>query len=201
MPYVQGKRRVIFQKPAGSDALIVAPRNVIVQWEAPSVVVRKEFKYLGVIRANPVEYVSQYGASLLVSNALPSFVSEFKTPEGLTLAANAKYSSVYELYGDVNALKLVDLSANGLSEYASIVASFSDDKSSAVEAAFKAVDTGKTGFISLAQAQSMLLRLNSSLGRTYGEKELKIFFQALDSNRDGQLSLDELRKAFLTSAM
>ena len=47
----------------------------------------------------------------------------------------------------------------------------------------------------------MLLRLNSSLGRTYGEKELTVFFQALDSNRDGQLSLDELKKAFLTSAM
>ena len=201
LPYVQGKRRVIFQKSGAADPVIVAPKNVIVQWEAPSVVVRKEFKYLGVIRANPAEYVAQYGAALLLSTALPQFVSEFKTPEGLTLAANAKYSSVYELYGDVNALKLVDLAANGLSEYASMVAAFSDDKSSAVEAAFRAVDTGNTGFISLAQAQSMLLRLNSSLGRTYGEKELTVFFQALDSNRDGQLSLDELKKAFLTSAM
>ena len=136
-----------------------------------------------------------------MSTALPQFVSEFKTPEGLTLAANAKYSSVYELYGDVNALKLVDLAANGLSEYASMVASFSDDKSSAVEAAFRAVDTNNSGTISLQEAQTLLLRLNSSLGRSYGERELTVFFQALDTNRDGQLSLEELKRAFLTSAL
>ena len=134
LPYVQGKRRVVFQKSQSADQVVVAPRNVIVQWEAPSVVTRKEFKYLGVIRANPAEYVAQYGASLKLSSALPQFVSEFKTPEGLVLAADAKYSSVYELYGDVSALQLVDLAANGLSEYASVVSSFSS--SSAVGSSF-----------------------------------------------------------------
>ena len=200
LPYVQGKRRVIFQK-SGADSLIVAPRNVIVQWEAPSVAVKKEFKYLGVIRANPAEYVAQYGASLKLSSALPQFVSEFQTPEGLVLAANAKNSSFYELYGDVSALKLVDLAANGLSEYASMVNGHSDNASASLEAAFRAVDSNNNGYISLSEAQSMLLRFNSSLGRTYGERELKIFFQALDTNRDGQLSLAELRKALLASAL
>ena len=201
LPYVQGKRRVVFQKSGSADPVIVAPRNVIVQWEAPSVVVRKEFKYLGVIRANPADYVAQYGASLKLSAALPPFVSEFTTPQGLVLAADATYSSVYELYGDVSALKLVDLAANGLSEYASIVSGHSDNASSAVEAAFRAVDADGSGSLSLAEAQSMLLRLNSNLGRTYGEKELTVFFQALDTNRDGQISLAELRSAFLVSAL
>ena len=201
LPYVQGKRRVIFQKTGASDPVIVAPRNVIVQWEAPSVAVRKEFKYLGVIRANPAEYVAQYGASLKLASALPQFVLDIKTPEGLVLAEGFKYSSVYDLYGDVSALKLVDLAANGLGEYASIVANWTDKASGSVEAAFRAVDTNNSGSISLQEAQTMLLRLNSNLGRTYGEKELTVFFQALDTNRDGQLSLDELRRAFLVSAL
>ena len=201
LPYVQGKRRVVFQKSASADPVVVAPRNVIVQWEAPSVVVRKEFKYLGVIRANPAEYVSQYGSSLKLSRDLPQFVLDIKTPEGLVLADGFKYNSLYELYGDVSALKLVDLAANGLGEYASMVSSFSDRSSDAVEAAFRAVDVNNNGSISLREASSMLLRLNSTLGRTYGEKELQVFFQALDTNRDGQLSLEELKKAFLASAL
>ncbi len=48
MPYAEGdKRRVIFKNTAAAEA--VNPRNVYVQWEAPTVNI-----HLGVIRANPV---------------------------------------------------------------------------------------------------------------------------------------------------
>ena len=197
LPYAQGKRRVIFQKPGGSDALIVAPRNVIVQWEAPSVVVKKDLKYLGVVRANPADYVSQYGSTLLLSSALPQFVLEIATPDGLALAANSKYSELSELEGDVYALNLVDLNANGLSGYSAFLSTYVDNRASAVEEAFRSVDGNNNGFISYAEAQSMLLRFNTRLGRRYGEDEVKVFFQALDVNRDGQLSLQELRRAFI----
>ena len=195
--YVQGKRRVIFQKPGGFDPVVVAPRNVIVQWEAPSVVVRKEFKYLGVARANPAEYVAQYGASLRLSRDLPQLVSEFKTPSGLVLAVDSKWNELYELEGDVSALNLVDLNANGLSAYSQYIASLVDAKSAAVNAAFAAYDSNRNGFISQAEASSMLLKFNSALGRNYGANELAVFFQALDRNADGQLSLEELRRAFV----
>jgi hypothetical protein len=122
--YTSGKRRVIFQK-AAADQVVVAPRNVIVQWEAPSVSVKKEFKNLGVLRASPADYVAQYGASLVQSASLPAFVKEFRTPAGLVLAAESSFSGLYELEGDVAALRLIDLNANGLSEYASYVMSFS----------------------------------------------------------------------------
>ena len=48
LPYSQVKRRVVFQR-APADPIAVRPRNVIIQWEAPSVIVRKEIKYLGTI--------------------------------------------------------------------------------------------------------------------------------------------------------
>jgi hypothetical protein len=41
LPYSQTKRRVIFQKGAQPDPVVVKPRNVIVQWEAPKVTIRK----------------------------------------------------------------------------------------------------------------------------------------------------------------
>lgn len=117
LPYSQVKRRVIFQRSNQQDAVVVKPRNVIVQWEAPQVVIKKEFKYLGVIRANPVEYVQRYGATLKVARELPDFVLDIKTPDGLVLAADYQYNSVHELEGDVRALGFVDLDREGLGEY------------------------------------------------------------------------------------
>jgi len=70
LPYGQVKRRVIFQRSQERDAIAIKPRNIIVQWEAPQVEIKKEFKYLGVIRANPVEYVQRYGATLKLARDL-----------------------------------------------------------------------------------------------------------------------------------
>ena len=108
LPYSDVKRRVIYQA-APPDPIVIKPRNVIVQWEAPNVAVRKEFKYLGVIRANPCEYVQRYGCALKNSCQLPQYVLDIANPEGLVLAANHQYNPVHELEGDVDALKLVDL--------------------------------------------------------------------------------------------
>ena len=238
MPYSEVKRRVIFQKPAEADAVVVKPRNVIVQWEAPQVNIRKEIKYLGVIRANPAEYVSRYGATLRQSSDLPSFVTDIKTPDGLVLAANYRYNSLYELEGDVQALRLVDLDREGLAEYRSYLqrlgisydasaslagasfasysaggASFgsSGAASSAVisssaslglsagsiaEQIFSQLDLDGDRSISVSEAEKALLRLNSRLGRSYGENEVKSFFATLDLNGDGKLDLNEFRRAF-----
>ena len=87
---------VLFQA-APPDPIVVKPRNTIVQWEAPQVQVRKEFKYLGVVKANPAEYVNTYGLSLRISNDLPDFVHEIRQPDGLVLAADYKPNSIHEL--------------------------------------------------------------------------------------------------------
>ena len=40
--------------------------------------VRQDYKYLGVVRANPAEYVQKYGSSLKVAGELPQFVLDIK---------------------------------------------------------------------------------------------------------------------------
>ena len=118
LPYAAVKRRVIFNAAAAADAVVVNPRNVIVQWEAPEVNIRKEIKYLGVIRADPVEYVKQYGSTLKVSSTLPQFVLDIATPADVgVLAADYKAKSLIELEGQLEGFSLVDLDKEGLSEY------------------------------------------------------------------------------------
>jgi len=118
LPYGEVKRRVIFNKAAAVSAQVATPRNVIVQWEAPSVNIRKEVKYLGVIKANPAEYVQRYGASLKVHTALPKFVLDIETPSEVgVLAANYQAKASFELEGQLEGFKYVNLDSEGLSEY------------------------------------------------------------------------------------
>jgi len=46
LPYGETRRRVIFNRATQPDAVVVAPRNIIVQWEAPDVTVSFFFFFL-----------------------------------------------------------------------------------------------------------------------------------------------------------
>jgi hypothetical protein len=118
LPYQENlKRKVIFQR-APPDPVLMKPKNLIIQWEPPNIIVKKNLKYLGTIKADPIEYIRRYGGTLKTSDDLPQFVKDIKTPEGLVLATDYTPSNqVHELIGDVEALKLVDLESEGLSEY------------------------------------------------------------------------------------
>jgi hypothetical protein len=118
MPYVEQKRRVIYQQPP-PDPVICKPKNIIVQWEQPDVCVKKDIKHLGVVCANPCEYIQKYGSSLKRSCELPQFVKDIQPSCGIELAANKRYNPcpVFELCGDVCALNKVDLDKEGLSQY------------------------------------------------------------------------------------
>jgi hypothetical protein len=118
LPYRQVKRRVIFNRATESVAEVAVPKNVIVQWEAPEVSVRKEIKYLGVVKANPTDYVRQFGPLLKSSENLPTFVTDIETPSELgSLASNYQGDSLIELEGELEALRLVDLDEHDLSQY------------------------------------------------------------------------------------
>jgi hypothetical protein len=62
---------------------------------------------------------------------------------------------------------------------------------------FATVDRNGDGNLSLAEAESLMLRLNSRLGRNYGEDQANAFFRALDLNNDGVISFDEFKSAVL----
>jgi len=79
LPYKQQKRRVIYQKapPVQPPA---PQKNLIIQWEGTQARVVKEFRNLGIIKADPNTYVQQYGPQLRTTQGLPDFVKGLPTP-------------------------------------------------------------------------------------------------------------------------
>lgn len=79
LPYKQQKRRVIYQKAPPVQA--PAPqKNLIIQWEGTQARVVKEFRNLGIVKADPSTYVQQYGTQLRPTQGLPDFVKALPTP-------------------------------------------------------------------------------------------------------------------------
>ena len=79
LPYKQQKRRVIYQKAPPLPA--PAPqKNLIIQWEGTQARVVKEFRNLGIIKADPGTYVQQYGPQLRTTQGLPDFIKGLPTP-------------------------------------------------------------------------------------------------------------------------
>lgn len=79
LPYKQQKRRVVYQKAAPVQQ--PAPqKNLIIQWEGTQARVVKEFRNLGIIKADPNTYVQQYGTQLRPTQGLPDFIKALPTP-------------------------------------------------------------------------------------------------------------------------
>lgn len=79
LPYKQQKRRVVYQKAPPVQA--PAPqKNLIIQWEGTQARVVKEFRNLGIIKADPNTYVQQYGTQLRPTQGLPDFIKGLPTP-------------------------------------------------------------------------------------------------------------------------
>ena len=220
LPYSERKRRVIFQKNQVPDPIIQKPRNVVVQWEAPEVQIKTIYKDLGVIRADPNDYVSRYGVSLLSYLQFPEHVRAFnlRAPSGWQFAHDFTYASLLELEGDVSALNLINLDEHGLSEYrawlakflgggsssaSSVVSNFSISIGAMLEAVlselFSSVDTSGDARIATGEAQGVLLKLNQRLGRSYTVDDAVSFMRSLDTNRDGFVDFREFKSGLLAS--
>ena len=92
-------------------------RNLIIEWENPEVSIKTKIRYLGVSTVDPDEYIEMHGESLTSPDELPQYVLDIETPNDLELAAETKRNPVPRLVGDLEALKLIDLELEGLSEY------------------------------------------------------------------------------------
>ena len=68
------------------------------------------------VRADPRDYLQRYGSTLKKSHELPSFVVELENNNGYKKYVNEQ-GRPYELEGDIDALKYVDLDREGLNMY------------------------------------------------------------------------------------
>ena len=169
---------------------------------------RQEIQNLGVTEVDPDQYRQTYIDSIV--SELPQFVLDIKGPEGIELAADQKEkkNERKELEGDLEAFKLIsDLEKEGLGEYREYLIKcgvLSPDTSAAsissmsmlIDEIFKQINSDGNARISTIEAEKILLKLNSRFGRFYGEHEVKGLFNALDSDQDGFLSLEEFKLAF-----
>ncbi|CAF1016067.1 unnamed protein product [Brachionus calyciflorus] len=121
LPFKYAKRKVIYNKPAEGEVFYEKPKNVIIQWESPNVVVSREYKNLGVVRANPDEYMANFSTQVKRAEELPDFVRTIRPPTPLVLASDVTETPKILLEGDIDALSLVDLDKEGLSELKSVV--------------------------------------------------------------------------------
>jgi len=78
LPYERQARKVVYQPPTVVAGPVEKPKNVIIQWEVPNSVIKKEIKYLGVERADPKEYIAKYGSNLKESADLPKFALDWE---------------------------------------------------------------------------------------------------------------------------
>ena len=64
LPYGPTERRVIY-KSAPPARQAARPRNLVIQWQAPEVLVQSQTQHLGVSKMRPEAYRQKYGAQLL----------------------------------------------------------------------------------------------------------------------------------------
>lgn len=197
LPYEEQKRKVIYRPPPLASSLppkppvVLKPKNVIIQWDTPEVHVTQRVRDLGVIDADPVEYLRRYGDSVIQSENLPEFVREIPKPTGLKLAAETPPTHnkpPYPLYGDLDALRLVDLEREGLGEYNGVVVSGSSTtvNDSVVES--ESSHLSKTTNVSHPSLSLQNLSRVSPL--------ILNIFANINLNNTGQISIDEMNKTF-----
>ena len=191
LPYRAVKRRVILRKADDEEQISFKTKNVIIQWEAPNVQINKEFKYLGVGRANPADYIKRYGDTLKEYKDLPNFVKDIKSPNGIVLAADLenKIPLSYELEGDVHALKFVDLEKEGLGEYKSFL---SNNLGSSVES------TEGTTYESNTDSFESIPNVDKPKPEQHVvDKLIQQIFQIVDKKNEGKITIDDAHKTLI----
>ena len=78
---------------------------------------------------------------------------------------------------------------------AAVLTDAQDAASSAALKIFAMIDTSNSGTISVNEAERIVLRLNSRLHRSYGENDVKAFFNSITADSE-TITQDEFVAAF-----
>lgn len=92
LPFPRQKRKVIYQRMGSDDDETIAKiKNTIVEWSQAEVDIKKRFKFAGVTRVDPLEYVQHYGEDALMSESeMPRVAHEIKPPDHYVLASQLR---------------------------------------------------------------------------------------------------------------
>lgn len=199
LPFKQQKRRVVYQ-PAEPDCVLPNPRNLVIQWEAPEVEIKREYKNLGTQLADPEEYARRFNNDLLRHEEFKQAASRFGVPDSVVASDSHRELGLPELEGDVEALKLVDLERVGLSEYRSYLSglgvSYDASLFSSSASAFGFITSpDSSNLVSIDQAQSTANNLNAGSEKIATDADLRTYFASIDSNGDGVISFEEFKSA------
>lgn len=115
LEYPERVRRVIYES-APPVAVAPAPRNLHIVWDQPQVSIKREFKNLGIVVANPAAYASQHGPSLLHSAQIPSVGNQVRPADGQPLACETSLKPP-RLVGNLHALRLAQAARSNLPAY------------------------------------------------------------------------------------
>lgn len=218
LPYPKIKRRVIYLK--SRQPKMEKPRNVIINWDAPKVDIKREFKYLGVISADPKDYASRFQDKLISRSNIAHFVDEIKLPDEKLLNQNQE-DDCEELMGDVEALAMIDLEREGLGQYRKYLAKkgllkdcettekqsknnhphvwFNEEQliSLAEDVFLNLTKKNPNGRITYMEAVKIFRRIDFNLDRRVENSDLNMFFTILDKEKRGSLGINEFKQAFL----
>jgi hypothetical protein len=99
-------RRVIFNAPSPVP-LLPNPKNEIIEWLPPKVILEKKKVNLGVEICDPNTYIKKHGPDLVNPSELPDVAREMQPPPGCNLAINSDVNKPPTLIGDLKPLKLL----------------------------------------------------------------------------------------------
>ena len=202
--YRKLKAKIIQQKEKIQNK--IKPKNVIVQWEPPELVIKKDIIYLGVVRTDPDEYVKKYGPSLKAPEDLPSYVNAIKTPEGITLAAKQIKRQVCEPSKGVCEFRISDLKRENLKDDKKLrkskcsISDFSDYKHLAdnikrfkkyiLAEIFAWVNLNGSEKLTRKELGKHILKFNKIWGQNYDKKDIEGLFDHLDLEKNGKVEVN-----------
>jgi hypothetical protein len=198
LPFKDQVRNVVFV-PSNPDPPVEKLKNLIIEWQTPKVIVKEETKDLGIIQANPEEYAERYKGQLKTHDDIIDYVNKLHDKNPLISSKNPQKQNAIKLEGDLEALKLIDLDAHGLSEYKYLLNEQTTKTSVKQQLLdlFTELDIGKDGIISFRDGERCLLIMNSKIGTSYGERDIVEFFNKNDN--EGYADYEEFKMEFLES--